>query len=137
MNTEHIAIEVAKDEHYRSPYLKGLKENWPSLAKDFRHYCHVFGPKQGDLWIWTSPEGQKFFHCIMDEDSQHVGDHKTDKLHFFRLSVKKLKKAMESEKVDKVTLPVVAFNFKNEELAEAHKILKDVFADTNAEVKFN
>lgn len=49
MKNQHIAIEVSQDEHYTSPYLKSLKENWPSLARDYRHYCRNVTPKTGEL----------------------------------------------------------------------------------------
>ena len=69
MKDKHVAIEVSRDEHYRTPYLKSLKENWPSLAKDYRHYCHTYSPGTGELWTWTSPEGQMFFHLVLDDCS--------------------------------------------------------------------
>ena len=139
MKENHVAIEVSKDEHYKTPYLKSLKENWPSLAKDYRHYCHTFNPKTGDLWTWTSPEGQKFFHLVLDEKGSDPHPHNlvnADRLQSFKKALKKLKKVAEEEDIKKVELPLVGFHFSDQELDLANMMLKETFLDTQTEIKF-
>lgn len=135
MTEKHIALEVSRDEHYKSPYLKSLKENWPSLAKDFRHYCHVFHPKTGDIWVWTSPEGQKFFHMVLDEKvaDQHVDG---NRLQSFKKALKKVKKIVEEENIKVLELPHVGFCFTEQELDLAKSLLKETFMDLNTDIKF-
>ncbi len=135
MIDKHIALEVSKDEHYRTPYLKSLKENWPSLAKDYRHYCHVYHPSTGDIWVWTSPEGQKFFHLVLDETTvnSHVGGHR---LQSFKQALKKMKKIIEAESIKKLELPKVGFAFTDAEFDLATSLVKEIFLDLDTEIKF-
>lgn len=139
MKNNHIAIEVSQDEHYTSPYLKSLKENWPSLARDYRHYCHSVTPKTGELWTWTSPEGQKFFHLVLDEKGSNPSPHSlahADRLQSFKKALKELKKVAESEKITTIELPKVGFHFSAHEFSLATMMLKETFIDTETEVKF-
>lgn len=139
MKENHVAIEVSKDEHYKSPYLKSLKENWPSLAKDFRHYCHTYSPGTGDMWTWTSPEGQMFFHLVLDEKNSDTHPHNyinADRLQSFKKALKKLRKVTEAENLKLVELPKVGFHFSDAELDLAEMMLKETFLDTHTEIKF-
>lgn len=139
MSENHIAIEVSKDEHYTTPYLRLLKENWPSLAKVYRHFCRQTNPKTGRLWTWTSPEGQKFFHLVIDEKASEPHPHNlvnADRLQSFKKALKELRKVVESEKIESVELPKIGFHFSDREFELALMMLKDTFLDTNAEVKF-
>ncbi|MEK6627308.1 MAG: hypothetical protein AABY53_01680 [Bdellovibrionota bacterium] len=139
MKSNHIAIEVSRDEHYTSPYLKSLKENWPSLARDYRHYCHSVNPKTGELWTWTSPEGQMFFHLVLDEKGTNPHPGKlanADRLSSFKKALKELKKLSETEKIKNVELPKVGFHFTDQEFTLATMIVKETFLDTEIDVKF-
>ena len=54
-----IAHGVAPGDHFDSGLALALRERWPSLHKDFRHYCRVNHPKAGEIWSWggVSPDG--------------------------------------------------------------------------------
>ncbi len=125
MRPNHIAIEVSQDEHYRSAFLKDLKENWPSMAKDYRHYCHACHPQQGDIWIWTSPEGQKLIHFIIDDASGSLLSPER-RMHFFRLGLKHLSKVAEVEGIAQIEFPKGSFKFNDSELSAAESL----FAET-------
>lgn len=136
MNTNHIAIEVSRDEHYKTPYLKELKESWPSLAKDYRHYCHIHSPKKGDLWVWTSPEGQKFVHFIMDQvEGEQQDSH--ERIQHFRQALKKAKKIVVDEKIEFLNFAAKAFHFKANELENMKKVVEEVLGDTPIEISYN
>lgn len=139
MKDKHVAIEVSQDEHYKSPYLKSLKESWPSLAKDYRHYCHTSSPKTGDLWTWTSPEGQMFFHLVLDEKGSdtHPGHLVNgERLQSFKKAIKKLKKVAEDSELKEVELPKVGFHFSDQEFDLARMMLREAFIDSSTEIKF-
>jgi O-acetyl-ADP-ribose deacetylase (regulator of RNase III) len=36
-----IAHGVAPHDHFNQELALALRENYPSMAKDFRHYCHL------------------------------------------------------------------------------------------------
>lgn len=50
-----IAHGVAPGDHFDQGLALGLRENWPALAKDFRHYCQTHHPKAGTIWMWHGP----------------------------------------------------------------------------------
>lgn len=43
-----IVHGVAPYDHFDSGLALSLREQWPSLFKDFKHYCHQFNPKPGN-----------------------------------------------------------------------------------------
>lgn len=138
MKDKHVAIEVSRDEHYRTPYLKSLRENWPSLAKDYRHYCHTYSPATGEIWTWTSPEGQMFFHLVLDDCSIEQPLHLVNatRLQSFKKAIKKLRHLAEAQNLKIVELPKVGFHFSEHELDLAQMMVKKTFLDTQTEVKF-
>lgn len=44
---------VAPDDHFQTGLALALRERFPSMAKDFRHWCHVHSPKPGECWLWS------------------------------------------------------------------------------------
>ncbi|MCA8966319.1 MAG: macro domain-containing protein [Planctomycetes bacterium] len=50
-----IAHGVAPNDHFANGLALALRERWPAMAKDFRHYCHTQNPDAGGLWTWAGP----------------------------------------------------------------------------------
>ena len=48
-----IAHGVAPNDHFDSGLALSLREEFPSMYKDFRHYCRQYHPKPGSAWIWS------------------------------------------------------------------------------------
>lgn len=126
MSTKNvIAIEVSQDEHFKTDYLMNLKTDWPSLSKDFRHYCHQSNPKTGDVWLWTSPEGVKYVHMIMDKEH---GDKHLDqsRLTAFKKCLKSAHKILSAEEFELLKIQPEAFMFSDSEFAEAKKLHQEM-----------
>lgn len=51
-----IAHGVAPHDHFDQGLALALRERFPAMAKDFRHYCHQENPKSGNAWLWAGPE---------------------------------------------------------------------------------
>ncbi len=51
-----IAHGVAPHDHFNQGLALALRERHPSMAKDFRHYCHLQNPKAGEAWLWAGPD---------------------------------------------------------------------------------
>lgn len=49
---EAIAHGVAPGDHFDTGLALALRERFPSLAKDFRHYGRLDHPKPGTIWAW-------------------------------------------------------------------------------------
>ena len=44
-----IAHGVAPNDHFDRGLALSLRENYPSMAKDFRHYCRLDNPSPGEV----------------------------------------------------------------------------------------
>lgn len=48
-----IVHGVAPNDHFNSGLAQQLRLLYPSMFRDFRHYCQVAHPQSGDLWTWS------------------------------------------------------------------------------------
>ena len=67
---EAIAHGVSPNDHFDVELALGLREMWPAMAKDFRHYAHQSHPRPGELWTYRNAEGRTIFNLMTQE-----GDH--------------------------------------------------------------
>jgi O-acetyl-ADP-ribose deacetylase (regulator of RNase III) len=104
-----IAHGVAPNDSFKKGLAHSLKESWPSLYKDFRHYSHGHHPKEGTLWTWMSPEGKYIFNLFTQE---HAKDQNSNpgkaKTSYINHSLKDLKKQIEKEGIKSLALPKIA-----------------------------
>ncbi|MCW5774169.1 MAG: macro domain-containing protein [Rhodospirillaceae bacterium] len=59
-----IAHGVAPADHFDSGLARALRERFPAMAKDFRHYCQQNHPKAGETWIWAGADAERGTVCI-------------------------------------------------------------------------
>ena len=52
-----IAHGVAPDDHFDSGLALSLRKQYPTMYKDFRHYCKVGNPHSGGMWTWGGVGG--------------------------------------------------------------------------------
>ncbi|MCC6245341.1 MAG: Appr-1-p processing protein [Gemmatimonadaceae bacterium] len=67
---EAIAHGVSPNDHFEAGLALALRELWPAMAKDYRHYAHQAHPKPGELWTYRNAEGRTIYNLITQE-----GDH--------------------------------------------------------------
>lgn len=48
-----IVQGIAPNDHFNQGLAHALRERYPSLYHDFRHYCNQHHPKEGTLWAWA------------------------------------------------------------------------------------
>ena len=65
-----IAHGVAPGDHFDQGLALTLREKYPSMAKDFRHYVHQCHPKPGEIWEWGGVGGIRIF-CLMTQIDEH------------------------------------------------------------------
>lgn len=106
---EAIAHGVAPMDHFDSGLALNLRENFPSMYKDFRHYCQTFYPKAGDVWLWQSADKHKIFNLLTQEPAQgnsgHPGRASTINV---RHCLKNLVKEIQKENIQSLALPRLA-----------------------------
>jgi O-acetyl-ADP-ribose deacetylase (regulator of RNase III) len=50
-----IAHGVAPHDDFKQGLALALREQWPAMYKDFRHYCQTYNPKPGDFMELEGP----------------------------------------------------------------------------------
>jgi len=65
-----IAHGIAPGEHFDSGLALALREAWPAMAKDYRHYASQAHPKPGELWAWGGAGGVRIFN-LLTQDGDH------------------------------------------------------------------
>jgi O-acetyl-ADP-ribose deacetylase (regulator of RNase III) len=62
-----LAHGVAPADPFDSGLALALRERWPAMVKDFRHYCHVAHPRPGDAWVWAGADGRRIVNLLTQE----------------------------------------------------------------------
>jgi O-acetyl-ADP-ribose deacetylase (regulator of RNase III) len=104
-----IAHGVAPHDHFDQGLALSLREQWPAMVKDFRHYCHNENPKPGGAWIWSGPGGHRIVSLLTQEPSEAPGGRpggaSTDCVNHCLRSLRRL---AESEGLTSIALPRLA-----------------------------
>lgn len=70
-----IAHGVAPNDHFDRGLALSLREQWPDMARDYRHYVHQTHPKPGELWTWGGVGGVRIIN-LMTQEGGHDGHEK-------------------------------------------------------------
>jgi O-acetyl-ADP-ribose deacetylase (regulator of RNase III) len=101
---------IAQSVSINDPMDKGLAlqlhNMYPSMHKDFHHWCHQHNPEAGDAWAWVSAEGKYIVNLITQEKADSHGHrHGVAKLGHVQHSLKALTKIIEKEGFTSLALP--------------------------------
>lgn len=104
-----VAHGVAPADHFSHGLALSIRENWPSLAKDFRHHCSTSHPKPGEIWMWHGPGGVHIANLMTQEPAYDHGS-KPGKAHveYVNHCLRELRKEIEKEKFASLALPKLA-----------------------------
>lgn len=69
-----IAHGVAPNDDFHQGLALALREQWPALYKDFRHYCKTTHVKPGELWTWAGPGGRRIVNLFTQEAAYGKGE---------------------------------------------------------------
>ncbi len=108
-SAQAIAHGVAPNDGYNQGLALALRESWPAMYKDFRHYCHTAHPKAGELWAWASAEGRHMV-SLFTQDAAYDHGAKPGQASAENLNhaLKALRKWVETESVSSLALPRLA-----------------------------
>lgn len=68
-----IAHGVAPNDHFDQGLALALREKWPSMARDYKHYTHQTHPNQGELWCWGGVGGVRIYNLITQQGDFNAG----------------------------------------------------------------
>jgi len=104
-----IAHGVAPNDNFNQGLALSLREHYPAMYKDFRHFCQVSHPKAGTLWTWAGADGVRIVNLLTQEPAAAHGS-KPGKAttHNVNLALKELRNLIEDEGFESVALPRLA-----------------------------
>lgn len=70
-----ICHGIAPMDSFNSGLALALRENWPAMYNDFRHYCHSQHPKPGTLWTWRGVNHTIIVNLFTQEPAEGHGSH--------------------------------------------------------------
>jgi O-acetyl-ADP-ribose deacetylase (regulator of RNase III) len=107
-----IAHGVAPNDSFHSGLALQLRERFPAMYKDFRHYCQTHHPRSGDMWMWsgTGPHGPVRIACLLTQAGSydHGGKPGPAQIDYVNHALKKLAKWIEHEQPAAVAVPCLA-----------------------------
>ena len=129
-----IAHGVAPDDDFAQGLALALRENWPAMYKDFRHFCHTHHPKPGGAWSWGGP-GVRVINLLTQEAPDHHRGHPgRAKLTHVRHALQELRQIIVDESLRSVALPRVATGVGGLDWDEVRPLIDQYLGDVEAEV---
>lgn len=105
-----IAHGVAPNDPFHTGLALQLREQWPSMYKDFRHYCQSKHPKAGTLWTWMGADGRKIVNLFTQNaiEGHHGGTPGPATVQHVGHALHELAKLAETEHFTSIALPRLA-----------------------------
>ncbi|MEP7338665.1 MAG: macro domain-containing protein [Acidobacteriota bacterium] len=127
-----IAHGIAPNDHFNSGLALSLREEWPAMYQDFRHYCHGEHPKPGEVWAWGGTDGKRIISLFTQEPpSNHHGNPGRANAHNVNLALRELRHLIEKEKFTSVALPKLATGVGGLDWEEVLPLVKKQLGDLN------
>jgi O-acetyl-ADP-ribose deacetylase (regulator of RNase III) len=104
-----IAHGVAPNDHFNSGLALSLRERWPAMVKDFRHYCQTTHPAPGAIWTWSGADGRRIVNLMTQGAAYGHGEKPgAASLENVNHALRALAKLVASEKLGSLALPRLA-----------------------------
>lgn len=107
-----IAHGVAPNDHFDHGLALSLRKNYPSMYKDFRHYCHGSNPHPGGAWFWAGmgEEGKVQIINLLTQEpaigkSGHPGKANLPNVNH---ALRELSKMVKKQKIKSLAIPRLA-----------------------------
>jgi O-acetyl-ADP-ribose deacetylase (regulator of RNase III) len=125
-----IAHGIAPNDHFTSGLALALRERWPAMASDFRHYAHQAHPQPGDLWIWGGTGGIRIVNLLTQEGSlEHGGKPGRATLPNVNHCLRKLRQALQSGEIRSLALPRLATGVGGQEWPDVQRLVVQHLGD--------
>jgi O-acetyl-ADP-ribose deacetylase (regulator of RNase III) len=107
-----IAHGVAPNDHFDRGLALSLRENYPAMVKDFRHYCKLQNPPAGEVWMWGTVDKFRVFNMMTQEPAKTQNSHPGNAtLQNVNNCLKNLAKMITEEKITSLAMPKLATGY--------------------------
>lgn len=104
-----LAHGIAPNDDFKNGLALSLREQWPAMYKDMRHFCHETAAKPGTIWAWAGSNGKWVVNLFTQEAPAHAGAHAGPAhLEYVNHALKALKEWAIQEKIESLALPKLA-----------------------------
>jgi O-acetyl-ADP-ribose deacetylase (regulator of RNase III) len=132
---EATAHGIAPMDDFKHGLALSIRERWPALYKDFRHYCHTKNPAAGTIWTWGGAGHTRVVNLLTqdapDSPSGHAGKAQTK---YVNHALKELRKEIEKEGFKSVALPRLATGVGGLDWNEVKPLIEQHLGDLNIPV---
>lgn len=129
-----IAHVIAPHDHFNQGLALSLRDSFPAMAKDFRHYCHQQNPKEGGAWLWAGAE-KVVINLMAQETPENSNAHPgkaTTK--YLADSLKEMHKIIEKENLQSVAMPKLATGVGGLDWEEVEPLINEYLGDLDIPV---
>jgi O-acetyl-ADP-ribose deacetylase (regulator of RNase III) len=104
-----VAHGIGPNEEFDKGLALALREKWPSLSKDYRHYAHQVHPRAGELWMWGGTGGVRIYN-LLDRDGSFEHGAKSGRATVANVNhcLRRLRHELQHEKIRSIALPRLA-----------------------------
>ena len=125
-----IAHGIAPNDHFDKGLALALRERWPALSKDFRHYAHQTHPKPGEIWVWGGVGGIRIFNLLTQEgEYRHDAKSESATLPNVNHCLRRLRHALDAENIKSLALPKLATGVGGLQWTEVYPLIQNHLAD--------
>lgn len=125
-----IAHGIAPNEPFDSGLALALREQYPAMAKDYRHYAQQTHPKPGEMWVWSGVGGVRIVNLLTQEGSfENHGKPGAATLSNVNHALRRLRHFVEQEKVASLALPKLATGVGKLEWSEVKPLIEKTLGD--------
>lgn len=104
-----IAHGVASNDPMNQGLALALHEHYPSMHKDFHHWCHVHHPKPGEAWMWGGPQNVRVVNLLTQDGGEgHAAKPGKATVSNVNRSLRALAKMVPREGFESIALPRLA-----------------------------
>ena len=104
-----IAHGIAPNDPFKQGLALQLRENWPAMYKDFRHFCQSKHPKPGTAWSWMGADGKLICNLFTQDAAYHPGEKPgRATLQHVGHALKELRHQIDKEGFTSIALPRIA-----------------------------
>ena len=104
-----IVHGVAPNDHMASGLAHHLREDWPAMYKDFRHFSHTGHPEPGALWAWAGADGRRIIALFTQQAAPNEHTHPGKaRIQDVNHCLRALRHYIEAEKIGSIALPRLA-----------------------------
>jgi O-acetyl-ADP-ribose deacetylase (regulator of RNase III) len=130
-----IAHGVAPGDKFNQGLALSLREQYPAMAKDFRHYCQIAHPKAGELWTWAGADGHRVVNLmIQDEAPSKQARPGKATTHNVNVALRKLRHLIDEEGFTSLALPRLATGVGGLDWDEVRPLIDNYLGDLDIPV---